>query len=121
MTEVQAQNEQPAPGAVIIDEDDGGDRHVYVNADARVGNDHELAAEIAQDLATVIERVASPNREVVSAFSSHRGDRACIGIVGEFPGLDHDFEEGTRFSEVFVEHEKTEPFEGARKADDIDV
>lgn len=100
-----------APGAIYIVP--GEDDQVYVVEGKPVDENRDLAAEIAADLRTVIDRATSPSREVQIALASHGGDRAHIEIHGEFPGLNHGFGEGTRFSEVYFKHGASEPSEKA--------
>lgn len=104
-----------APGAVYVLP--GEDEQVYVIEGKPADEDRELAEEIVADLRSVIEEASCPSRDIRCALSSHRGDRAHIDIVGEFPGLNHGFGEETRFTEVFFAHDGTEPPESAVEVD----
>lgn len=108
-----------APGALFIVP--GENEQVYVIEGKPVDANRKLAAEIAEDLRTVIDRATTPSREVQIALASHGGDRAHIEIHGEFPGLNHGFGEGTRFSEVYFQHGASEPSESAIPVDLPDV
>lgn len=100
-----------APGAVYVLP--GEQEEVYVIEGKPADENRELAAEIVADLRSIIEEASSPSREIRCALSSHRGDRANIDMVGEFPGLNHGFGEDTRFSEVFFAQDGTKPPESA--------
>lgn len=104
-----------APGAVYVLP--GEDEQVHVIEGKPADENRELAAEIVADLRSIIEEASTPSRDIRCALSSHRGDRAHIDIVGEFPGLNHGFGEDTRFSEIFFAHDGTEPPESAIEID----
>ncbi|MHC3381750.1 hypothetical protein [Haloarcula sp. H-GB5] len=104
-----------APGAVYILP--GEDDQVYVLKGSQADEDRELTAKIVTDLRSVIKEASSPSRKIRCALSSHRGDRAHISIVGEFPGLNHGFGKNTRFSEIFFAHDSAEPPDGAIEID----
>lgn len=98
-----------APGAVYVLP--GETEDIYVVEGKPVDEDRELAAGIVRDLREVIEAASSPSREIRCAMACHRGDRVHVNMVGEFPGLDHGFEQGTRFSEVLFASDDTGPSE----------
>lgn len=91
-----------APGAVyVVPTSPQARSRVFVSRGTAVDHDPELRAGIVDDLQTLIQRAAGPDRLIDVAMASHRGDRANIEYHGLSPGLNHGFESGTRFTEVF--------------------